>query len=304
MNAANIIISFLLPFTLAIILTFFTIKISYRKKILDCPKTNSIHEKPVPMLGGLVIFCVFFISSFILKIQKGLLPLFVGSMLIIVSGIYDDIKGMRAAQKLLIQTFSSVIMICFGVVLTKINIPFGPVLKLGIFAIPATIFWFILMTNLINIIDGLDGLAAGLSAIIFIVLMSFMWPSAMSLQLLILVASTGAFLIFNFHPAKIFLGNNGSTFLGFTIAYFALATSQKSTIVPILILPCAILLIHIVDIIYAIARRTRKKISIFRGDKRHIHHMMLSMIGNHRITVFIFYLISLSLSIAIIRLAR
>ncbi|MGB2705787.1 MAG: MraY family glycosyltransferase [Candidatus Omnitrophota bacterium] len=304
MNAINIIIAFLLPFTLTIILTFFAIKISHRKKILDYPKTNSIHEKPIPMLGGVVIFCVFFASAVVLKLGMELFPLFIASLPIIISGIYDDIKGIRAPQKLLVQLLSSLILVYLGVVITKITVPFGPIVELGVFSVPATIFWFILMTNLINIIDGLDGLAAGLSFIILLVLMSFMWPSTAGMQLLILLGSTLAFLIFNFHPARIFLGNNGSTFLGFAIAYFALMTSQKSTIVPILVLPCIILLVHVVDIIYAIARRTRERVSIFRGDKRHIHHVMLNMIGNHRITVFVFYLISLSLSIAIIRLTR
>jgi UDP-GlcNAc:undecaprenyl-phosphate/decaprenyl-phosphate GlcNAc-1-phosphate transferase len=297
-------ITFLLPSALTLILTPLVIWISYRRKILDYPKDNSIHEKPVPMLGGAVIFVVFFSVSLFLKHSDGLAPLFFASLPIIISGIYDDLKGIKATGKLLIQSLSGLILISFGITVAKVEIPFGPVIELGIFSIPVTIIWFIVMTNLINIVDGLDGLAAGLSSIIFLVLMSFMWPSTVSAQILVILGATAAFLIFNFHPARIFLGNNGSTFLGFAIAYFALVTSQKSTIAPILLLPCVILLIHVIDIAYAIARRTSEKMSIFKGDRKHLHHIMLNMIGNHTRTVLIFYLISLSLAVAMTCLTR
>jgi len=291
--------AFLVSFVLTAILIPLLIRFSHKKNILDYPKANSIHEKPLPMMGGVVIFGVFFIIALAFGVTENLFPFFIASLPIIISGAYDDVKGIKALQKLLIQFISGVILISFGVVITRINIPFGPTLELGIYSIPATIFWFILMTNLMNIIDGLDGLAAGLAAIIFFTLINFLWGIAVSVQLLILLGATLAFLMFNFHPAKIFLGNNGSTFLGFAIAYFTVITSQKSTIVPILILPCVILLVHVADIAYAIARRARKKTGIFRGDKRHIHHVMLNSIGNHRIAVLVFYLISLSLAVAI-----
>lgn len=295
-------VAFILAFILTIILSIFIIKLSYRKNILDHPKEKSIHKKPVPMLGGVVIFSVFFITNLALKTSENLLPLFLASLPILISGIYDDIKGMNASQKLLIQFISSIILISFGIVITRIRIPFGGTLELGIFSIPATILWLILMTNLVNVIDGLDGLAVGLSAIIFLVLINFIWSAAHIIQLVIFFAVTVGFLIFNFHPAKIFLGNNGSTFLGFAIAYFALVTSRKSPIMPVLILPCIILAIHLADILYAMTRRARGGISIFKGDKRHIHHVMLNIIGDHKITVLIFYLISLGLAFAMINL--
>ncbi len=297
-------IAFLLPFIATLVSIPFVVRFSRRKNILDYPRSNSIHRNPVPMLGGVVIFVVFFGTCLILKVGQVYLPLFVASLVIIASGLYDDIKGLKAPQKLLIQCLSGAILVSFGVIMKKINIPFGPTVELGIFAVPATILWFVLMSNLINIIDGLDGLAAGLSCIIFLILISFMWSSTESAGLLILLGTTSAFLIFNFYPARIFLGNNGSTFLGFTIAYFALATSQKSTIMPILILPCVILSIHVIDIAYAVARRTRDGINIFKGDKKHIHHIMLNIIGNHRATVLVFYLMSLVLSFAILKLTR
>jgi len=295
---------FLLPFILTLILTPLLIKFSYKKKILNYPNTNSIHKKPMPVLGGAVIFSVFFIVALAMKSTEHLFPLFLASLPIIISGVYDDVKGLKASQKLLVQLLSSLILISFGVIIVKIAIPFGPVLELGVFSMPVTVFWFILMLNLINVMDGMDGLAAGLSSIIFFVLLSFMWGSVTAVQLLILLGSTLAFLIFNFHPARIFLGNNGSAFLGLTIAYFALVTSQKSTITPILALPCLILLVHVADIAYAIARRARAKMSIFKGDKGHVHYIMLNVIGNHRIVVLIFYLISLILAVTILKLEK
>lgn len=284
------------------IMTFFVIILSYKKNILDYPKENSLHQKPLPMLGGLVIFFVFFITSLIFRAFDNLLPLFLGSLIMIASGIYDDLAGINAPRKLLIQFTASLVIIFFGMSIARIKIPFGPTLELGVFSIPATVIWFILMINLINIIDGLDGLACGLAFVIFFTLAHFSWPEPIGAQLVILLASTLAFLFFNFQPAKIFLGNNGSSFLGFIIAYFSLVTSQKSTIFPVLILPCILLVVHLIDAAYAVIRRKSLGVSIFKGDKRHVHHIMLNRIGSHRVTVLLFYLISIIIAFAVLSL--
>lgn len=295
------IIAFLSSFVMTLILTFFTIKLSYKRKILDYPKTNSIHQKPIPILGGIVIFLTFFSSCIIFKVYDNLLPFFLASLPLIVSSVYDDIRGLNAAQKLFVQFVSCIILVSFGIVIGGIRIPFGAVCSLEVFLIPVTIIWLVFIINLINIIDGLDGLASGLSAIIFISLLNLAHSPSIIVQMIILLAAISAFLIFNFYPAKIFLGNNGSTFLGFAIAYFALATSQKSTIIPIMALPCFILFIHLIDIAYAVLRRTVKGVNVFKGDKYHIHHLMLESINNHRLTVLLLYLISAMLAFIALR---
>ncbi len=295
------ILGFIISFVLTLILTPLVIKLSYRKDLLDYPKSNSIHKRPLPMMGGVVIFFVFFITSLILKAGDNLLPFFLGSLIIMLSGIYDDLKGLNAAKKLFIQFIAVLVLTYFGIMVTKIKIVFGPTMELGIFSIPLTIFWFIVIINLINVIDGLDGLAVGLCAIVFFFISIFTQDQSINLQLLVLLGSIAAFLLYNFYPAKIFLGNNGSAFLGFSIAYFALTTSQKSTIAPLLALPCGILLAHILDLMYAIFRRARHGGNIFKGDKNHLHHLMLNVIRDHRMTVLLFYLLSAVLATITIR---
>jgi len=254
------------------------------------------------MAGGLIVFAVFFIISFISNARFNLIPLFLASLPMIASGLYDDRRGLNAAQKILIQLIAVIILMSFGIMITKIKLPFGNILEIGHFSIPATIIWFLFMTNLINLLDGLDGLAAGLCTVVFGALFIIMHPSLFDAQLLILAGSLLAFMIFNFYPAKIFLGNNGSSFLGFAVAYFSLVTSQKSSILPILVVPPCILMVHVFDAGYSVLRRAKKGRKIFEGDKGHIHHIMLGSIKNHRVTVLAFYLTSLIIAIFILKL--
>lgn len=293
-----------IPFVLTLIMTPFAIKISHRVNFLDHPKPDSIHTKPIPVAGGLVIFFAFLAATSILRNTYNMLPFFAGSAIVIMGGIYDDLKGMNAQKKLLIQTVSVIVLSCFGITISKIRLPFMPIIELGLFSVPLTILWFLVMINLINIIDGLDGLAAGLSAIVLFTTVFFAQPHSIDLQILTLLGATLSFLLFNFYPAKIFLGNSGSAFLGFSIAYFLAVTSQKSAMMPILILPCAVLSFYIFDFIYAIIRRRHRGRSIFTGDKGHIHHLMLSGIKNHRLVVLIFYLSSLVISLIVLSLIR
>ena len=293
-----------IPFVLTLIITPFAIKISHRRNFLDHPKANSVHTKPIPMAGGLVIFFAFFVTTVLLKNTYNMLPFFAGAAIVVMGGIYDDLKGMNAQKKLLIQTISVIVLSCFGITISKIRFPFTPIIELGLFSVPLTILWFLVMINLINIIDGLDGLAAGLSAIVLFATAFFAQPHSIYLQILTLLSATLSFLLFNFYPAKIFLGNSGSSLLGFSIAYFLTITSQKSTMIPILILPCTVLSFYIFDSLYAIIRRRRQGRSVFTGDKEHIHHLMLSGIKNHRLVVLIFYLSSLVISLIVLNLIR
>jgi len=294
--------SFSLSFIFTLILTPFVIKYSHRKKLLDYPKEDSIHTKPVPMTGGLVIFSVFFVFSFMFRAVSNLIPLFLASLLLILSGLYDDRKGLNAVQKILIQTIASAILIAFGIAITRVSIPFGPSLEISRLSAPVTMIWLIFMINLVNLLDGLDGLAAGLCSIVLAVTFFITNPSAFSIQLAALIGSLMAFLIFNFHPAKIFLGNSGSSFLGLAIGYFSMATSQKSTVIPILIVPLCILIVHVLDVAYAIFRRARSGFTIFKGDRGHIHHLVFNSLKNHRVTVLSFYLISLLLAVFVLKI--
>jgi UDP-GlcNAc:undecaprenyl-phosphate GlcNAc-1-phosphate transferase len=254
------------------------------------------------MTGGMVIFAVFFVLSFLLKAHFNLLPFLIASLLMVAAGVYDDLKGLGAAQKLLIQFIAAIILMSFGIMITHVKIPFGPVLDIAFFSIPVTIIWFLFISNLVNLLDGLDGLAAGLSLIVFFVLFSIANPAIFGAQLSILIGALSAFLIYNFHPAKIFLGNNGSSFMGFAIGYFSLVTSQKTSILPILVMPVCILMIHVLDMCYSVFRRAKNGQQIFKGDHGHIHHILLKSIKDYRVTVLSFYLIALLLATLILRI--
>jgi UDP-GlcNAc:undecaprenyl-phosphate GlcNAc-1-phosphate transferase len=293
---------FYLSFVLTAVFTPFVIGYSHRKKLLDYPKENSIHTKPVPMTGGMVIFSVFFILSFALGAVSNLMPLFFASLLLVLSGLYDDRKGLNAVQKILIQIMAGTILIAFGIAITRVSIPFGPSLEISRLSVPVTILWLVFIINLVNLLDGLDGLAAGLCSIVLIVIFLIANPSALSIQLAVLIGSLVAFLIFNFHPAKIFLGNSGSSFLGLAIGYFSMATSQKSKVIPILIIPLCILIVQVLDVAYAVFRRARNGLTVFKGDRGHIHHLVLDSLKSYKVTVLSFYLVSILLAIAILKL--
>lgn len=296
------IIAFALSFILTLALTPFAIEACREKNILDYPKEKSIHTKPIPMLGGVVIFCAFFLISLIMKATENLLPLFISSLCLVISGIYDDLAGLNASRKLIIQFIAVYILIAFGISINKIRFPFGSETELGVLSPATTVIWFIFIINLINIIDGLDGLAAGLSAIVAFLLLGFTSSWAQAAQILILAGSLLAFLRFNFYPAGIFLGNNGSSLVGFLIAYFSLVTSQKTTVIPIMALPLCALLVHVFDVIYAVFRRTKSRVNIFKGDRQHMHYLLLDITKNHALTVLSFYLISLVLAVIMLRL--
>jgi UDP-GlcNAc:undecaprenyl-phosphate/decaprenyl-phosphate GlcNAc-1-phosphate transferase len=289
-------------FILTLALIPVVIKYSYRKGLLDHPKPGSVHTRPVPMTGGIVVFCVFFLMAFLLDARHNLVQLLIASVPMLLGGLYDDRKGLNATQKLLLQSVSVLILMASGVMITKLKLPAGGILDITYFSIPVTMLWLLFMTNLVNLLDGLDGLAAGEGIIVLSVLYIIMNPSLYDCQLLIFVGALSAFLIFNFYPARIFLGNNGSSFLGFAIGYFSLVTSQKSSVLPILIVPPCILMIHVLDVGYSVLRRAVKGEKIFKGDRGHIHHILLGSIKNHKVTVLAFYLISLLLAAVVLKI--
>jgi len=297
--------AFSVSFVMSLIFTPLIIKISYKKNLLDhAIKGHSIHTRPIPFTGGIVLYVVFFIACLIFKSEFDLVPFFLASLIIFVSGLCDDLWELSAIQKLFFQFVSASILVGFGVVITRLGPPFLGFYELGIFSIPVTLFWFVFVINLVNLIDVLEGLAAGLCAMIFFILAVFLPPCSVSIPLLILLGSVLAFLFFNFHPAKIFLGNLGSSFLGFSVAYFSLVGSQKTTVTPILLMPCVVLFFHIMDIVYVISRRNRQGVSIFKGDRKHFHHLLLRTIRNHSRSVLLFYLGALVITIIFLNITQ
>ncbi len=238
-------------FFMSILLTPIIKKLAFKMGATDKPNQRKVHQKIMPRMGGLAIFVSFLIG--VLIIQPGgqhHWPIIIGSFIIILTGIFDDIKEISPKVKLAGQVAAAFIVVFYGGLNVEfINLPFGGKLEFGLFSIPFTMIWIIGITNAINLIDGLDGLAAGVSTIALLTIagMAFVMgnPYVMMVALIAAVSTLG-FLFFNFYPAKIFMGDTGALFLGYLIGVLALLGFKNVTFIS-LIIPIIILGVPISD---------------------------------------------------------
>ena len=278
-------------------------KIALHINALDIPDARKVHTKPIPRLGGLGIFIGFLLGYMIFgnnTIQMN--SILMGSFIIVLTGIIDDIKPISAKHKLFGQVIASSIIVFYGNILLSNLTLFGLDIPFGIFAYPITIIFIVACTNIINLIDGLDGLAGGISSIFYLttIVICFFQNRFWELELvlsLIMLGSTLGFLIHNFHPAKIFAGDSGSLFMGYTIAVISLL-GFKTTAITSIFIPLMILAVPILDTLFAIIRRLLKHQKISTPDKQHFHHQLLGMNFSHRNTVLIIYLINFLFAVA------
>ncbi|MDR4949472.1 glycosyltransferase family 4 protein [Neobacillus cucumis] len=292
----------------SIILTPLVKKLAFKIGATDKPNQRKVHQKIMPRLGGLAIYISFLIGVAIIRPDAtSLLPIMnpnenihlaiiLGSIVIILTGVLDDTKEISPKVKLFGQILASFIVVFMGDLKVEfINLPFGGQLNFGFLSIPITMFWIIGITNAINLIDGLDGLAAGVSTIALFAIsgMAFLMgnPYVMILALIAAVSSLG-FLIFNFHPAKIFMGDTGALFLGYLISVLSLLGFKNVTFIS-LVIPIIILGVPISDTFFAIIRRLVNKQPLSAPDKSHLHHCLLRIGFSHKQAVLIIYAMSL-----------
>ena len=272
-------------------------KLAIKIGAIDKPNERKVHTKIMPRMGGLAIYISFFLLVFLSQtVTKELLGFFLGGTVLILVGIVDDMKDIPAKVKLLGQIVAACIVVAFGVrVEFMTNIFHGETMPLYIFSVPVTIIWIVAIVNAVNLIDGLDGLAAGISVIaattMAVVAYSTGQPVVASMAM-ILIGATLGFLRYNFHPAKIFMGDTGSMFLGYTLAVFAAEGLAKSFTILSLVTPILVLAIPILDTLFAIIRRKINHKPIFKADKHHLHHCLLNYGFSHRDTVLIIYAVS------------
>ncbi len=284
---------FLFSFIIPLILTYYLVPLNiiFAKKIslVAIPNQRSIHKESIPVAGGLSMALPIILGLIILVLtnanplinQFGL-PLIFGSVLITLLGLWDDKKSIIARYKLVTQIIVASYMYWGGYKITILTNPFGGEIYLDYLAYPLTVFWYLIVMNAINFIDGIDGLAAGIILIVSTV-MAFMGFTSNNqlvlLSALMLMGSCLAFLRYNFYPAKIFMGDTGSLFLGFMIASINIVgTTQYKGIAAItLLIPIISLIIPILDIVLTILRRLKNKKNIFEADKEHLHHKMLAL---------------------------
>lgn len=289
---------------LALITTPVVIRVARRLNIVDVPDVRKIHSKPIPRIGGAAIF----VSMMGLIIPALFLPSVIGDSLQFVQskvvallfaagfmflvGLVDDIKGLRVRVRLLAQFIAAMIVCWAGIRINSVTITDSLVINFGWFSWPLTIFWIIGISNAINFVDGLDGLAAGICAAtcgVIVILTLYFGPAVMTIMMLSLLGALSGFLFFNFNPAKIFMGDSGSLFLGFTIASSSVLCAAKAETLVGLALPILTLGVPIFDTLLSMLRRFLERRSIFSSDRSHFHHRLLALGLCQRHVVIIAY---------------
>lgn len=292
-------LTMLICFISSILITPVVKKLAFVIGATDKPNQRKVHQKIMPRLGGLAIYISFVIGVFIFHpVSPFLLPnalkaIMLGSGIIIITGVLDDMFEISPKMKMLGQLLAAAVVIFFGGIQVEfINLPFiNDPLHFGFLSVPITFLWIVGITNAINLIDGLDGLAAGVSSIAIITIsgMAILFGNPFVVVMgAILLASTVGFLFYNFHPAKIFMGDTGALFLGYMIAVLSLLGFKNVTFISFII-PIIILGVPISDTFFAILRRIVNKKPLSAPDKSHLHHCLLRLGFTHRQTVLIIY---------------
>ena len=298
-NGHSVIMMALVSFMVSLLLVPICKKVSIHINAMDIPNERKVHKHPMPRLGGLAIYLSFLICyMFFGVITTEMLSIVIASFVIILFGIIDDINPMKARYKLIGQLIAAGIIVFYGNIILKEVYLFDYYISFGSLSPYLTIFFIIACINAINLIDGLDGLASGISTIYFstIAVIALMTNRIGGLDITISILMAGAtlgFLVFNFPPAKIFMGDTGSQFLGFIIAIISLLGFKNVTFNS-LVVPIIILAIPIFDTLFAILRRFLKGESIGTPDKEHFHHQLLKMKFSTKITVLIIYIIDIA----------
>ncbi len=298
-------IIFILALAGALIATYQTRRIATRRKIGTFPDARMVHTGFIPHMGGVGIYAGFLIGTGLaLVLFPGLrVPLiqnyggiFIAATLIFLLGAYDDLYGLNAPKKFLGQFLAATIVILFGCKIQIIHNPFGADIDLGILALPVTFLWLVGITNAVNLLDGLDGLAGGVSLIVTATILVFALQFHDAPTILIgvsLMAGILGFLRYNYHPASIFMGDTGSLFLGFIIAALSMRAFEYQGGSISILSPILALGVPIGDTSIAFFRRLNKGYHPFKPDKDHLHHRLIYLGLSHRQAVHTIYLISL-----------
>ena len=313
----DIAIAFLIAFIISMMLTPYTIRVAEKIGAVDVPKDKRrMHTREMPKFGGPAVIVGFLVSVIYLLIvmsiensidlftveQYGvkLIGLFLGIIIITITGIFDDTKTLKPIVKLAGQILAALTVIAFGLKIEQINIPFLYEIGLSeIFSTVLTVIWIVGITNAINLIDGLDGLSSGITLISCIsLLIIFSLNESPLIAIILITALIGAlvgFLPFNFAPAKTFIGDTGSNFLGFMLAVISILGIAKTYTIAVIVLPVIVLGLPIFDVIWAIIRRIIKGKSlkaVFKADKGHLHHKLVAKGFSQKQAVLILYGIS------------
>lgn len=297
-NGYNIFLIVLITFISSVVLTPVVKKIAYHVGAVDKPDhKRRVHNKITPTMGGLAIFFAFLIGYMLFAPKTTqMLSVLIGGFVIVLVGIMDDIKPLSPKMKLIGQIVAACIAVFYGNITFNDMRIFGVQFEFGYLTYPLSIFFIIAIINAINFADGLDGLAAGTSTIYFITIaaIGYIMNKLGGLDVILCLIMVGAclgFLVYNFAPASIFMGDTGAMFLGFIISIIALLGFKTATITS-LIIPLLLLFVPILDTILAMSRRIIKGQSISSADREHLHHQLLKTTKSTSKTVLIMYAIN------------
>ena len=304
----------ILAFGSALLVTPLVRKWAFKCGALDRPDQRKVHKRIMPRLGGLAIYLSFVIAVMLTReITTQVAGLLVGGSLIVLLGIIDDTRGLSPRMKLAGQVAAALAIVHFGLKVEVLTNPFSAEepITLGLLSIPVTVLWIVAVTNAVNLIDGLDGLAGGTSCIATLTLAAVVWIESTAsggspgqwdaiMLALILAAAILGFLRYNFYPARIFLGDSGSMYLGFNVAALSIMGLAKTATFISVIIPVVILGIPLLDTIFAIVRRYHGHKPIMQPDKEHLHHRLMQMGLSHRQAVLCIYGVSIILGLSAI----
>lgn len=296
----TILCAFLISFTTTPIARVLAFKVG----AVDVPKdSRRMHTKPIPRMGGLAIFLGFSITvTVFLAPTKEIIGMLIGALILVIVGIFDDIYSLPALLKLFLQIFSSTVAVLMGNIITGVTV-FGKYIDLGIAAIPLSVLWITALINAVNLIDGLDGLSCGVSAISSVALLfsAFFLPEPSFAIILIIASLAGScigFLPFNFNPASIFMGDTGAMFLGYSLAIISIQGFFKIDALLSFWIPFLAFALPLFDTSFAFARRILHGKSPFSADRGHIHHKLIDMGFTQKQSVMILYSICGILAVA------
>lgn len=304
--------AYFVAFTVALAVAYFVTpyikKLAIKAGAMDAPDARKVHTSPIPRMGGLAIYAGFILAVLSsMQITHDIFGLLIGGTVILIVGIIDDLKQLPARVKLFGQIVAAAILVLFDVRIEWLTNPFGNMIYVEYLSIPLTILWVVGLTNTVNLIDGLDGLAAGVSTIasitiLLVALQQNFWTVAVMMAAL--AGSSLGFLQHNFNPAKIFMGDTGSMFLGYMLAGVSILGMVKSAATIALIVPILALGLPIMDTLFAIIRRYSGGRPIFKPDRGHLHHRLLDLGLTQKQAVLLMYVISGCLGLSAIALTE
>jgi UDP-GlcNAc:undecaprenyl-phosphate GlcNAc-1-phosphate transferase len=311
--------AFVIAAFVSVVLTPWVRRLAFRLGAVSSPGGRHVHQQRTARLGGLAIFAGMLVPLVVLAFSRAsvaltlrdhvsqALGLLVGGTLMCATGAVDDARGLGATRKLWLQIGAALVAYGFGFRIEAVSLPLVGDISMGIFAVPVTVAWIVGIINAVNLIDGLDGLAAGVvffAGITNLVVAHFTGATFVALIMAAMLGAVVGFLIFNFNPARIFMGDSGSYFLGYVLATCSLAGAvQKASTAVSLLVPVLALGVPILDTLFALVRRFLERRPLFAPDRGHIHHRLLALGITHRRAVLIIYGVCVAFTVAALALA-